>query len=317
MAVAQIFTYDAYGQLLAIQNATGTLTSGGGVDNLADSSLALTTLLYSGEQFDNRIGQQYLRARYYNASTGRFNRLDPFFGNQSDPQSFHKYLYTHADPVNGIDPTGLEFSLVGKMVVSGVSSGLAATFVNAVAAKIYGQALSFRDHAYAFSTGFLTGAGAAGVIYGAPLALATGSVGWKLAWAFSSAAFTSYEGAVTALATGQLFKQQRYAEGSAVLGLGIFGRLSLLFGTRTALQADVMGDIVAPKAFNPASFAGKQAVHPPHLPAGKYPALVIDGEVYVGRMHITAWELAGKKGVEQFYGFAEIDAAGKVVSLFK
>jgi hypothetical protein len=44
---------------------------------------------------------------------------------------------------------------------------------------------------------------------------------------------------------------------------------------------------------------------------------VIDGEVYVARMHITAWELAGKKGAEQFYGMAIIDEFGKVVSLYK
>jgi hypothetical protein len=49
----------------------------------------------------------------------------------------------------------------------------------------------------------------------------------------------------------------------------------------------------------------------PPAPAGKYPALVIDGKAYVGRMHTVAWELAGKNGVEQFYGFAEIDTAGK------
>ena len=49
----------------------------------------------------------YLRARWYDASTGRFNRLDPFFGNLTDPQSLHKYAYVHGDPVNGIDPTGL------------------------------------------------------------------------------------------------------------------------------------------------------------------------------------------------------------------
>jgi RHS repeat-associated protein len=65
--------------------------------------------LYSGEQFDSKIGQQYLRARYYDPVTGRFNRLDPFFGNLNDPQSLHKYLYTHADPVNGIDPSGNSF----------------------------------------------------------------------------------------------------------------------------------------------------------------------------------------------------------------
>jgi hypothetical protein len=50
---------------------------------------------------------QYLRARYYNPSTGTFNRLDPFAGNTQDPQSLHKYLYTHGDPIQGIDPRGL------------------------------------------------------------------------------------------------------------------------------------------------------------------------------------------------------------------
>jgi RHS repeat-associated protein len=90
IAIAQIFAFDAYGN--AIGFAAGE---------------ALTEFLYCGEQFDSKIGQQYLRARYYDPVTGRFNRLDPFFGNLNDPQSFHKYLYTHADPINEIDPSGL------------------------------------------------------------------------------------------------------------------------------------------------------------------------------------------------------------------
>ena len=96
LAVAQIYSFDAYGNALGFS-----------------PSEALTEFLYSGEQFDAKIGQQYLRARYYDPATGRFNRLDPFFGNMSDPQSFHKYLYTHADPVNGIDPSGLMFGGFG------------------------------------------------------------------------------------------------------------------------------------------------------------------------------------------------------------
>jgi RHS repeat-associated protein len=63
-----------------------------------DPSLALTSLLYSGEIFDQRIEMQYLRARYYNPANGTFNRLDPFFGRMQDPQSLHKYLYVHGDP---------------------------------------------------------------------------------------------------------------------------------------------------------------------------------------------------------------------------
>jgi hypothetical protein len=70
-------------------------------------------------------------------------------------------------------------------------------------------------------------------------------------------------------------------------------------------------------AFNPAGFVGQQAITSPHLPAGVRPALVIDGKVYVARKHSEAWALAGKRGVEQFYGFAEIDATGKVARLIK
>ena len=84
-----------------------------------DEAQALTAILYSGEAFDSRIGLQYLRARWYDPNTGRFNRLDPFSGNLSDPQSLHKYLYTHGDPVNGWDPTGWEFTTTGTLAVVG------------------------------------------------------------------------------------------------------------------------------------------------------------------------------------------------------
>jgi RHS repeat-associated protein len=99
-AIIQLYSFDAYGNALGF-----------------DPSQVLTEFLYSGEQFDSKIGQQYLRAKYYNSATGRFNRLDPFFGNLSDTLSLHKYLYTHADPVNGIDPSGLftVSGLVGSM----------------------------------------------------------------------------------------------------------------------------------------------------------------------------------------------------------
>jgi RHS repeat-associated protein len=88
--------------------------------------------LYSGEQFDAKIGQQYLRARYYDPVTGRFNRLDPFFGNLSDPQSFHKYLYTHGDPVNEIDPSGL-MSVGGTLSSVAICTGIASISSNVIA----------------------------------------------------------------------------------------------------------------------------------------------------------------------------------------
>jgi RHS repeat-associated protein len=84
--------------------------------NPTDASPAATNLLYTGEQYDANLQQYYLRARYYNPSNGRFNQLDPFAGNYSDPQSLHKYLYCHANPVNAIDPSGMfEFNIGGLL----------------------------------------------------------------------------------------------------------------------------------------------------------------------------------------------------------
>jgi RHS repeat-associated protein len=96
------YNYDAYGVSLGSQPST--------------LNPSLTSLLYTGEQFDAGLQQYYLRGRYYNQSTGRFHRIDPFAGSKSDPQLLHKYEYAHNDPVNHIDPTGalslLEITIV-------------------------------------------------------------------------------------------------------------------------------------------------------------------------------------------------------------
>ncbi|MDR1963725.1 MAG: RHS repeat-associated core domain-containing protein [Planctomycetaceae bacterium] len=126
-AIVQLYSFDAYGNALEF-----------------DSTTALTEFLYSGEQFDSKIGQQYLRARYFDPATGRFNQLDPFFGNVSNPQSFHKYLYTKTDPVNGIDPSGevaIFIPLIG--LLSGAMSFLGKTAILSSAMSAAFGALSY------------------------------------------------------------------------------------------------------------------------------------------------------------------------------
>jgi len=90
----QAFTYSAYGSMLEIAPAS-----------------VMTALQYSGEMTDRLTGMQNLRARFYDVSTGRFVRLDPFGGIGFQPGSLHKYAYVGGDPITNIDPSG-EISLL-------------------------------------------------------------------------------------------------------------------------------------------------------------------------------------------------------------
>ena len=144
------FLHDGHGSTRALLDTNGDIVSGQAFSFDAfgnpigfDPANALTSLLYSGEQTD-ATGLQYLRARYYDPTSGRFNRLDPFAGNMSDPLTLHKYLYAHADAVNGIDPTG-QFLLGGLLggigslgfyngAVLGAGYGMMTTVSNLVSA---------------------------------------------------------------------------------------------------------------------------------------------------------------------------------------
>jgi RHS repeat-associated protein len=115
-AIAQVFTYSAYGELLAIHNSSGTLQP------LASS---LTSVLYNGEGFDARTGLYNMRARWYSASNARWERLDPFAGNPTDPFSFHKYNFaTSRDPIHFVDPTGMVEGLIGTLAGIGMRLGM-------------------------------------------------------------------------------------------------------------------------------------------------------------------------------------------------
>jgi RHS repeat-associated protein len=62
---------------------------------------------YAGEQFDAVLGNYYLRQRFYDTSSGRFGRMDTYEGALEIPLSLNKYIYTHGNPANSTDPSGL------------------------------------------------------------------------------------------------------------------------------------------------------------------------------------------------------------------
>ncbi len=135
--IVQAMTFSAYGELLALHNTAGV--------SLATTS-RLSSLGYSGEHFDAAAQQQYLRARFYSPTTGRFNRLDPFAGNMQDPQSLHKYAYVHGDPISGVDPSGMLNASVSVGTIGiGTSIGIGISF--AISAQIYNVGANLIGHA--------------------------------------------------------------------------------------------------------------------------------------------------------------------------
>jgi RHS repeat-associated protein len=92
-AIVVEYDYDAYGNLTR---------KVGDADN---------NYLFAGEQFDDAVDGYYLRARYYDPATGRFNSTDPFEGYNNWPVTLHDYLYVGNNPVKYLDPSGLVVSI--------------------------------------------------------------------------------------------------------------------------------------------------------------------------------------------------------------
>jgi RHS repeat-associated protein len=85
---------------------------------------------YRGEQYDPDLSLYYLRARYYNPSTGRFMSRDPEDHSLRNPNALHRYLYANGEPVNRIDPSGrsatLQFVFTTAEISAPAEAGLTA-----------------------------------------------------------------------------------------------------------------------------------------------------------------------------------------------
>jgi RHS repeat-associated protein len=86
-AVTGAFRYRAYGQ-----TAQGTSTPG---------------YLGVASQMVDPSGLLYMRARWYDPSTGRFLSRDPVAGQPEAPSSLNSYLYAGANPTRFSDPSGM------------------------------------------------------------------------------------------------------------------------------------------------------------------------------------------------------------------
>ena len=94
------YTYDEFGNLTWTEyDSNGDPVEA--VDEIFDNEVT-----YTGSITDTSTGLQYMNARYYDSSTGRFLTQDTYTGNAYEPWTQHLYSYCGNNPTNMIDPTG-------------------------------------------------------------------------------------------------------------------------------------------------------------------------------------------------------------------
>jgi len=127
------------GQLLAAIDSTGTrhftldhlgsprlITDGSrnvaeyhaywGYGQEVDTACGTERMKFTGHERDNQCSSgalDYMHARYYNPTIGRFLRVDPVRGGSKRPQSWNMYAYVQGNPMKYVDPTGEIFRLAG------------------------------------------------------------------------------------------------------------------------------------------------------------------------------------------------------------
>ena len=122
----RFYTQNAHGDVVNITDADGdviksyTYDAFGVEKNISD--IDTNVFRYCGEYFDTETGTIYLRARYYNPTTGRFISRDSFVGKKSDPLSLNLYTYCANNPVRYIDPSG---HIITELIVGAVIVGCA------------------------------------------------------------------------------------------------------------------------------------------------------------------------------------------------
>lgn len=99
------YHHDQLGSTRLLTDQTGTVlgtTTYNAHGTVTDSTGEQPVLGYAGEYTDTETGLVYLRARYYDPTTGQFLTRDPLESLTREP-----YAYAGNNPINFTDPTGL------------------------------------------------------------------------------------------------------------------------------------------------------------------------------------------------------------------
>lgn len=102
---------NGHGDVMEMRNSSGGVvnkykyTIWGSVTHVVPETVP-NPFKYSGEFWDDTTGLQYLRARWYDPSMGRFINKDTYEGDMTNPLSLNLYTYVSNNPLRFADPSG-------------------------------------------------------------------------------------------------------------------------------------------------------------------------------------------------------------------
>ena len=104
------YLYDGRGSVAGLTGNTGGSMITYRYDAYGNTTKSNNTLnnpyQYNAEYTDSSTGLQYLRARYYDSSQGRFTTKDTLLGSTDKPITRNLYTYCGNNPLNITDPSG-------------------------------------------------------------------------------------------------------------------------------------------------------------------------------------------------------------------
>ena len=114
------YQYDVRGSVTDILDKNAGLVKGYDYDEFGNTEEKgnesfLNDVTFTGSVSDASSGLQYMNARFYQPSTGRFLSQDSYSGNPYDPWTQHLYSYCGNNPVNMVDPTGHSAGAIGAL----------------------------------------------------------------------------------------------------------------------------------------------------------------------------------------------------------
>jgi RHS repeat-associated protein len=101
-----IFVRDGLGSVRLEVSGTGAITSAYDFTAYGALNTATQPLFGFAGELADPSALIYLRARWYDPSTGRFMRADDNSGAQVAPSTLNRYAYAEANPSNSLDPSG-------------------------------------------------------------------------------------------------------------------------------------------------------------------------------------------------------------------